>query len=742
MDLHALQPGYQLGEYRIESLLGEGGFGLTYLAFDTHLDKQVAIKEYMPSDFAVRQNATTIVPKGASATLDYEWGLDAFINEAKTLAKFDDPNIVRIYRFFKENGTAYMVMEYCEGGCLSERFSKTKPMSEAKVRALITPLMNGLQLVHDDEVFHRDIKPDNIMFRLNGTPVLIDFGAARQIVGMKSRSITTIVTPGYAPIEQYSKKGKIGPWTDIYSLAAVAYTCLTGSAPEDATDRIVDDEIKPLANGSSASGFLHAIDKALSVKSSMRPQDLSEWYAMWGDESTSGEDYSQLDDMIEMAGADGVITPNELQALSSKAEKLGLDAVKVQTYIIAIAIKHGWKITGGQDEQSTPPVEGGEKPVDKKPTQAAETDKSAEENKNNKPQGDKPNKSGFWIVASIILLISGGGYYGYTQYQAAEIAKTARAEAYSAWIDAQEVNTESYYQSYILDWPEGTYANQARKAIAQLEKERVAKEALAQRERDAAEAEREARSSFALQLVKDIQSRLKTFGFYTGVLDGDAGNATCRAIKKYKSHNNMSAANCDADTSLLSSLENKKYHADYHQNFSGNTDGWDESESESSRFEVVNGHYEIEGKVSGSAFMNEIDFQINTDRDFEIAVSMRRTSGALNQGVSLIWGRKDSGNQYMFVISGDGNYALLEYKNSDLTYINAAESWAASEALNKGLVGNDVAIRKVGQYYQIYINDQYIEAIAFRPFMGNEIGVTVNPNLQAAFDDFSVTYLD
>jgi serine/threonine protein kinase len=124
MELHALQPGYHLAEYRIEKLLGEGGFGLTYLAFDTHLDKKVAIKEYMPGDFCVRQNSTTIVAKSESAKTDYEWGLNAFITEAKTLAKFDDPNIVRIYRFFEANGTAYMVMEYCEGGCLSNVFQK------------------------------------------------------------------------------------------------------------------------------------------------------------------------------------------------------------------------------------------------------------------------------------------------------------------------------------------------------------------------------------------------------------------------------------------------------------------------------------------------------------------------------------------------------------------------------------------------------------------------------------------
>jgi serine/threonine protein kinase len=319
MELHALQPGYMLAEYRIEKLLGEGGFGLTYLAFDTHLDKNVAIKEYMPSDFAWRQDSTTIVPKSEAAKTDYEWGLNAFINEAKTLAKFDDTNIVRIYRFFKENGTAYLVMEYCEGGCLSARYSQSNTMSEMQVRELLSPIMNGLQLVHDGGVLHRDIKPDNMMFRADGTPVLIDFGAARQQVVSKSKPITALLTPGYAPIEQYgSKADRLGPWTDIYSLAAVAYSCLTGKVPPDASDRVIEDEMETLAQSSNASKFLKSLDNALSIQASSRPQSLTDWYAEWEDASQGSvkpapkpefavDDTKQLDDVIELVGGDVVI---------------------------------------------------------------------------------------------------------------------------------------------------------------------------------------------------------------------------------------------------------------------------------------------------------------------------------------------------------------------------------------------------------------------------------------------------
>ncbi|MFK8012647.1 MAG: SUMF1/EgtB/PvdO family nonheme iron enzyme [Marinicellaceae bacterium] len=281
MAIHALKANYLLGEYRIEKLLGEGGFGLTYLAFDTHLDKKVAIKEYMPSEHAVRKQDSQIVAKSKSSKTVYDWGLNAFLNEAKTLAKFEDSNIVRIYRFFEANGTAYIVMEYCEGGCLIDKVSKTKPMSEAQLIPIISAISHGLQLVHNDGILHRDIKPDNIMFRLDGTPVLIDFGAARQAIGTKSRKVTTIITPGYAPLEQYSSNGAIGPWSDIYSLSAVAYLCLTGKRPPDIMNRLHEDTIKKLSQKQNASPFLQSIDKGLELQVTDRPQNLSEWSSKW-----------------------------------------------------------------------------------------------------------------------------------------------------------------------------------------------------------------------------------------------------------------------------------------------------------------------------------------------------------------------------------------------------------------------------------------------------------------------------
>jgi len=397
MALHALNPGTLLSEYRIIKLLGEGGFGLTYLALDTHLDKNVAIKEYMPSDFAVRQEGNTISPKSAGSQNDYDWGLKAFINEAKILAKFDDINIVRVNRFFEANGTAYLVMEYCEGGCLSDRFSPEKPMQEVQVQEFLGPIMNGLQLVHEAGVLHRDIKPDNIMFRSDGTPVLIDFGAARQAIGAKSRSITTIVTAGYAPIEQYSTKGKIGPWTDIYALAAVAYACLTGTRPEDATDRIIDDTVEPLVSNANDSNFLKALDVGLEVKPEERPQDLGTWYNSWESDKGKNKDYSQLNGLIEMAGADEIITPAEMAMILKQAKNLGLNVVKARDYVVTEALKNNWVLERIKEGSVGNNVVSEEKVVSEKP--------DIKINHGDSTDGMSISKSAVLLVVIILLVV-------------------------------------------------------------------------------------------------------------------------------------------------------------------------------------------------------------------------------------------------------------------------------------------------------------------------------------------------
>ena len=225
----------------------------------------------------------TIGPRTGSDGGDYEWGLERFLAEARTLARFDHRHLVRVQRVFEARGTAYMVMEHVEGRTLKEEVEAAGPLSEARVREVLGALADGLAEVHGAALLHRDIKPDNVMLRPEGTPVLIDFGSARQAMGGHSRSLTTVLTPGYAPIEQYSARGHQGPWTDIYALGAVAYWALSGAVPEDATERVRADRLPPVARAARvpvSARLAAAVDAALAVGEADRPQSLEEWRAM------------------------------------------------------------------------------------------------------------------------------------------------------------------------------------------------------------------------------------------------------------------------------------------------------------------------------------------------------------------------------------------------------------------------------------------------------------------------------
>ena len=228
-----LLPGVRLKEFEIIRILGIGGFGITYLARDIRLGREVAIKEYFPVGFATRSGEQTISARSEQHVGDYRWGLASFIGEARTLARFDHPSIVRIIRFFEANGSAYIVMEYIVGHSLSDELKEKQTLPEHRVKEIVNALLDGLEQTHAEDLLHRDIKPGNVMLREDGRPVLIDFGAARSIAGQHSRTMTAVLTPGYAPIEQYGSQGKQGPWTDIYSLGALAYKCLSGKTPQD-----------------------------------------------------------------------------------------------------------------------------------------------------------------------------------------------------------------------------------------------------------------------------------------------------------------------------------------------------------------------------------------------------------------------------------------------------------------------------------------------------------------------------
>lgn len=274
----ALPVGFALHEYTIETMLGAGGFGITYLARDNNLHSAVAIKEYLPNHLAVRAAGQTVLPRSDADSPGFQLGLERFLAEARVLAGFRHPNIVRVSRFFEANGTAYMVMDYEEGQPLRDWLPGHAPVDEATLRRMFLPLLDGLAVVHDAGVLHRDIKPANVYVRDgDGSLVLLDFGAARQSAGGASRSLTSVITPGYAPFEQYHTSGAQGPWTDLYALAGVLYWLVTGQKPVEAPGRVKEDTLPPAAvagAGRYSPGFLAAIDWALRVDEETRPRSV------------------------------------------------------------------------------------------------------------------------------------------------------------------------------------------------------------------------------------------------------------------------------------------------------------------------------------------------------------------------------------------------------------------------------------------------------------------------------------
>lgn len=276
----SLVRGTRLHEYVIERVLGHGGFGITYLAHDSHLDKKVAIKEYLPTDLAARAPDSTVTVRSPETREAFQWGLESFIKEARVLAKFSHASLIQVHRYFEANDTAYFVMDYAEGVTLSAVLRHEGALSEDRLRRILFPILNGLEEVHRLGVLHRDIKPDNIILREGSLPVLIDFGAARQTLSSMTRSVMSVLTAGYAPIEQYATSGNQGPWTDLYAIGAVAYRALSGQKPTDAVNRIRDDPMVPAATvgrGRYSEHFLAAIDWALALNPEDRPVNVAEF---------------------------------------------------------------------------------------------------------------------------------------------------------------------------------------------------------------------------------------------------------------------------------------------------------------------------------------------------------------------------------------------------------------------------------------------------------------------------------
>jgi hypothetical protein len=289
----ALPEGTRLHNYVLEQVLGAGGFGITYRAREEITERAVAIKEYLPSSLAVRErDGMTVQPVSESSRQDYDWGLTRFRQEARMLLSMRHPNIVPSLNYFEANGTAYLVMEYQEGQTLSQITAGATTLEESEVREFLDALLDGVESVHKSGLLHRDIKPDNIFIRKDGTPVLIDFGSARQALGHHSQSLTAVVTDGYAPFEQYERGGDQGPWTDIYAIGAVMFRCLVGHRPPTATKRLsaqYKGAPDPAAQGFAtlrarvSKQLARAIEGALMVSAEDRPQSIADFRALLAD---------------------------------------------------------------------------------------------------------------------------------------------------------------------------------------------------------------------------------------------------------------------------------------------------------------------------------------------------------------------------------------------------------------------------------------------------------------------------
>ncbi len=281
-ETNALPTGYSLHRYQVEGVLGAGGFGITYKAMHEALENKVAIKEYFPAEWAYRDHNGTTVRPNAQGQIParqgeppcYEWGLQRFLDEAKILVQINHPGVVRVRDYFTNNGSAYIVMEYEQGESLSTVLQRGGILPESDLLRLLGDILPALEAVHAQGYLHRDLKPSNLYVRKNDNRViLIDFGAARQALGRRTRSVTSVVTPGYSPIEQYVTVGEdYGPWTDIYALGAVLYRCITGAPPIEAPGRVLKDPVHPaleVGAGLYSRGLLYAVDQALAV----RPED-------------------------------------------------------------------------------------------------------------------------------------------------------------------------------------------------------------------------------------------------------------------------------------------------------------------------------------------------------------------------------------------------------------------------------------------------------------------------------------
>ncbi len=364
----ALPVGSYLGEFELTGVVGIGGFGIVYTAWDHSLERRVALKEYMPSSLAQRTGNTQVSVKSERHRDTFEAGLKSFVNEAKLLAQFDHASLVKVYRFWEANGTAYMVMPLYEGPTLKQALAERQgPPDEAWLMNMLGPLSEALEVLHQEHCYHRDIAPDNvILLKGSGRPLLLDFGAARRVIGGMNKALTVILKPGYAPIEQYAEVPGMeqGGWTDVYALAASVYYAILGKTPPPAVGRLVNDSMTPLstaAAGKYSERFLKAIDHALAVKPEDRTQSISQLREELGLAGLAFNPMATQPVAIQPAGRPTHGAAKNTQTASATAGGSGSKTgLLIGGGVLALAVLGGgafWLLTRSTTPPASPPTE-------------------------------------------------------------------------------------------------------------------------------------------------------------------------------------------------------------------------------------------------------------------------------------------------------------------------------------------------------------------------------------------------
>jgi serine/threonine protein kinase len=396
IDTNLLPMGTRVAEFEITQLIGQGGFGVVYEAWDHALERVVAIKEYMPTTLANRQTDGSVVPISEKQKETFDVGMRSFINEARLLAQFDHPSLVKVYRFWQERGTTYMVMPYYKGVTLKQALTDGRTeVSERWLLDVIDGVSQALDVMHRANCYHRDIAPDNIMLlESTGLPVVLDFGAARRVITDVTQAITVILKPGYAPIEQYSETPDMtqGAWTDVYALSAVMHVAITGRSPPPSVARLLNDRYVPLAADAVlltrfTSQVLAAIDNGLGVRPESRPQSMAQFrlalgLPAMGDASTLAQSSKalQIKSSVSSSEASQPFANNLALERSKKLWMLGGLVViaigllvagwlykKFTTTIPAPVVAQG--VGGPAPVASTPIVQAPEVPIPAQPSQ-------------------------------------------------------------------------------------------------------------------------------------------------------------------------------------------------------------------------------------------------------------------------------------------------------------------------------------------------------------------------------------